>query len=87
MRKVASLVVAAAAAAGIGSVGTTAPAEAGGYGYRSYCPPAYVYYYAPVPCCYQYSYTPYYYRTTQYWPVRPYYHRPRVVYYGLSRRW
>lgn len=84
MRKLASLVVAAAAVAGVGSVGTATSAEA--WGYRSYCPPVRVYYYAPVPCCYQYSYTPYYYKTTQYWPVRVYYPR-RVGYYGLSRRW
>ena len=89
MRKVASFVVAAAAVAGVGSVGTATSAEAGGWGhrYRGYCPPAYVYYYAPTPCCYQYSYTPYYYKTTQYWPARSYYDRAPGAYYGLSRRW
>ena len=89
MRKVASFVIAAAAVAGVCSVGTATSAEAGGWGYRyrGYCPPAYVYYYAPTPCCYQYSYTPYYYKTTQYWPARVTYYRAPGAYYGLSRRW
>ena len=95
MRKIASLVVAAGAAAGVGTLGSTTPAEAGGwcapYGYS-------VVYYAPPPCCYGYAYRPYvaygpygytyfpYYKTTQYWPaVRPY-HSRRVVYYGPIRR-
>jgi hypothetical protein len=93
MRRIASLVLAAGAATGLASVGSATSAEAGGW-----CPPyGYsVVYYAPPPCCYGYAYRPYvaygpyyytyfpYYKSTQYWPARPYYSH-RVSHYGPFR--
>jgi hypothetical protein len=71
MRRIASLVLAAGAVVGIGSIGSAAPADAGGW-----CPPrpVVVVYYAPPVCCGPaYVYGGHYYKTTQYWPaVRPY---------------
>jgi hypothetical protein len=67
MRRIASLLLAAGAVLGIGSLGSATPADAGGC-----CAPAVVVYYAPPVCCPRY-YGGHYYKTTQYWPaVRPY---------------
>ncbi len=71
MRRIASLVLAAGAAAGIGSIGSATSADAGGW-----CPPprpVVVVYYAPPVCCGPVYYGGHYYKTSQYWPaVRPY---------------
>lgn len=94
MRGIATFLLAAGAALGVGSIGSASTAEAGGW-----CPPAYaVVYYGPPPCCYgyggnygsgyrfstyYYTHSPYY-KTTQYWPVRIM--RPaRVKLYGPIR--
>ena len=68
MRRIASLVLAAGAAVGIGSIGSATSADAGGC-----CAPVVVVYYAPPVCCGPRYYGGHYYKTTQYWPaVRPY---------------
>ena len=71
MRRFASLLLAAGAAVGIGSIGSATSADAGGW-----CPPprpVVVVYYAPPVCCGPVYYGGHYYKTTQYWPaVRPY---------------
>lgn len=83
MRRITTLLLAAGAAAGIGSVGTATPADAGGW-----CPPAVytVVYYGPRVCCpaYAHGYFPYY-KTTQYWPVVRAYRPTRVKLYGPIR--
>ena len=72
MRRFASLVLAAGAAVGIGSIGSATSADAGGC-----CAPVVVVYYAPPVCCGPRYYGGHYYKTTQYWPApRLYWVRP-----------
>lgn len=80
MKRVAGLLIAAGAAAGIGGLASATTAEAGGW-----CPPGgyAVVYYMPAPCC-TYSHFGYT-KTTQYWPVVHPYRYARVVSYPPIR--
>ena len=75
MRRFASLLLAAGAAVGLGSIGSATPADAGGC-----CAPVAVVYYAPPMCCGPRYYGGHYYKTTQYWPA------PRL-YWVRSHYW
>ena len=83
MRRIASLLLAAGAVVGIGSIGSATSADAGGW-----CPPRVhsVVYYAPPVCCGPaHVYGGHYYKTTQYWPVARTYRSYRAVWYRPIR--
>jgi hypothetical protein len=90
MLRILTLMSVAGVAAGIASVGSATPAEAG----RWCRPAAYsIVYYGPRACRLPYGpgYLPYRYfpynTTTLSWPVGPSYRVYRRAYYGPIRRW